>query len=238
MALTYCSPVKPRDTPRTPSRDAAEQTGGGGRPLRRDAARNRERLLETAAELFTAEGLEAGVDDIARLAGVGMGTLYRRFPTKAALVEELVLEVLSDLLRDAQEALHEPHGRGLETFLYALGTRQSSPVGFLPRLWTTPQHAELMSAIQATTAQLVSDAQRQDQVRADVTPADIFSIMWSLRGVIEATRGVTPDAWRRHLDIILAGLRPSDTPLPDGPMPDAILDDVLARVTGQGHPGS
>lgn len=204
----------------------------GPRRLRRDAARNRERLLETAAEVFTDQGLEAGVDDIARLAGVGMGTLYRRFPTKTALIEELVRELLTDLLEAAREALEEPDGQGLRTFLYELGARQSSPIGFLPRLWTTSEHAELMTAIQAATAQLVADAQRHGRLRPEVTPADVFTIMWSLRGVIEATRGVAPDAWRRHLDIIVAGLQPSDAELPHEPLPESVVGGVIAKVTG------
>jgi AcrR family transcriptional regulator len=213
--------------------DSSRAAPDGDRPLRRDAARNRERLLETAAEVFADQGLEAGVVDIARLAGVGMGTLYRRFPSKDALIEELVSELLADLLYDAREALGEPDGRGLETFLYALGTRQSSPLGFLPRLWTTPDHAKLMSDIQDVARELLAEAQRQGQVRADLAPADVFTIMWSLRGVIEATRGIAPNAWRRHLDIILAGLAPANAPLPHEPLPPAVMDDVIAQVTGR-----
>ncbi len=213
--------------------DTARAASDNERPLRRDAARNRERLLETAATVFADQGLEAGVVDIARTAGVGMGTLYRRFPSKDALIEELVSELLADLLYDARAALHEPDGRGLETFLYALGTRQSSPLGFLPRLWTTPDHAKLMFEIQQVAGELLADAQRHGQVRADLTPADVFTIMWSLRGVIEATRGIAPNAWRRHLDIILAGLAPAPAPLPHEPLPQAVLSDVIAKVTGR-----
>jgi AcrR family transcriptional regulator len=216
--------------------DSSREALDGERPLRRDAARNRERLLETAAEVFADQGLEAGVVDIARLAGVGMGTLYRRFPSKEALIEELVSELLSDLLCDAREAVGEGDGRGLETFLYALGARQSSPLGFLPRLWTTPEHAKLMSAIQEVAAELLADAQRQGQVRADLTPSDVFTIMWSLRGVIEATRGIAPNAWRRHLDIILAGLAPATEPLPHEPLAPDVMNDVIAKVTSQKRP--
>ena len=224
-----------QDKTLTPSGNgkAARTDVRGTRPLRRDAARNRERLLETAAEVFTDHGMEAGVVDIARLAGVGMGTLYRRFPTKKALIDELVRVLLTDILDDAQGALAEPDGRGLEIFLYALGARQSSPLGFLPRLWTTSEHAKLMAAIRVGAAQLLADAQEHRQVRFDLTTADVFTIMWSLRGVIEATRGVTPDAWRRHLDIILAGLRPSETPLAHQPLPRAAVDNVIDQVTGR-----
>jgi AcrR family transcriptional regulator len=84
-----------------------DDSGADGtvQPLRRDAARNRKRLLEAAAEVFAEQGLQASVDDVARVAGVGMGTLYRRFPTKDALIDELVRELLTEDLQDAREAL-------------------------------------------------------------------------------------------------------------------------------------
>src|ERR1700755_2325810 len=117
------------------------------RPLRRDAEQNRRRLLDAAAEVFAEHGLEAGVDEIARVAGVGMGTLYRRFPTKDALIEELVRELLVEMLQAARDAHREPDGGGLVTFLYAIGTQQASGLGFLPRVWSTPLHTQLQAEI-------------------------------------------------------------------------------------------
>ena len=73
--------------------------------LRRDAAQNRQRLLDAAEQVFAERGLEASVDEVARVAGVGMGTLYRRFPTKEALIAELVRELLEDVLLLARSSL-------------------------------------------------------------------------------------------------------------------------------------
>lgn len=199
--------------------------------LRRDAARNRERLLEAAAQVFAEQGLQASVDDVASVAGVGMGTLYRRFPTKEALIDELVRELLADVLAAARAAQSAPDGQGLRRFLYAVGTQQGSRRGCLPRLWSTSQHIELVSEIRAVAAELLADAQAHGQIRADVTPADVAVVMWSLRGVIETTRAVAPDAWRRHLEIILAGLRPSDEALRHEALPDAVVDNVVAAYT-------
>src|SRR6266566_2146364 len=76
-----------------------------GRPLRRDAERNRQRILRAAAEVFTERGLQATLDDVARRAGVGVGTVYRRFPDKEALVEALFTERLDALAGFAELAL-------------------------------------------------------------------------------------------------------------------------------------
>jgi AcrR family transcriptional regulator len=78
---------------------------GGAKVLRRDAAENRQRVLDAAAAVFSERGLDVGVDEIARAAGVGTGTLYRRFPTKDALISELVRQLLADLVALADSAL-------------------------------------------------------------------------------------------------------------------------------------
>ncbi len=209
---------------------AVTDTDSGGQPLRSDAARNRKRLLEAAAEVFAERGLEAGVDEVARVAGVGMGTLYRRFPTKDALIGELVRELLLDVLQDACEALEMPDGRGLETFLYAVGTLQSARLGCLPRLWNTEHHDELQAEIRAVIERLLADAQRHGRVRTDLVPADVFAVMWSLRGVIETTRATAPDTWRRHLELILLGMQPSSAPLEHEPLAEDVVQRVVAHL--------
>src|ERR1700689_3069017 len=105
------------------------------RPLRRDAEQNRQRLLDAAADVFAEHGLEAGVEEIARTAGVGMGTLYRRFPTKDALIAALVHDVLSTMLEIAQESTERPDGTGLEYFLEAASSYQAAHRGCLQGLW-------------------------------------------------------------------------------------------------------
>src|SRR5271156_373221 len=106
---------------RSPATGRNEMTSGGTkthvRPLRQDAARNRDRLLAAAAEVFDAQGLDASVTDIARVAGVGIGTLYRRFPTKEALIDALVHDVLDATIQMARDASVAADGTGLEQFL-------------------------------------------------------------------------------------------------------------------------
>src|ERR1700743_1904798 len=88
------------------------------RPLRRDAERNRQRILDAARELFAEEGLGVTLNDIAHHAGVGVGTVYRRFPEKTVLIEELFEQRLEDLVTLAAAALDDPDAwSGLKTFL-------------------------------------------------------------------------------------------------------------------------
>jgi AcrR family transcriptional regulator len=196
------------------------------RPLRRDAARNRERLLAAASQVFDAQGLDAGVEEVARVAGVGMGTLYRRFPTKDALIEALVHDVLAEMVRLAREAASRPAGTGLEYFLESASAHQAEHRGCLPRLWLHTD-SDMVRQARDLIAGLLADAKRHRRVRQDLTSTDLTLILWSTRGVIETTRSVAPDAWRRHLDLLLAGMRESAEDLPHRALSPIELDTIL-----------
>jgi AcrR family transcriptional regulator len=196
------------------------------RPLRRDAAQNRDRLLAAASEVFAAQGLEASVADIARAAGVGMGTLYRRFPTKDALIDALVHEVLDAMIAMATTALEEPDGAGLEHFLEASSAYQAEHRACLPRLWTA-DHTMVRTA-RALITSLLDDAKLHQRVRKDITTTDLTVVMWSIRGILETTREVALDSWQRHLEILIAGMRPSEEPLRHPPIGQAQIDRILS----------
>src|SRR5689334_22004939 len=90
----------------------------GGRPLRRDAERNRALILDAARQVYAAEGLDAGFDEIARVAGVGVGTVYRRFPERGDLVEALFEQEIDAVVERAEQAAADPDPwRGLSGFL-------------------------------------------------------------------------------------------------------------------------
>jgi AcrR family transcriptional regulator len=197
------------------------------RPLRRVAEQNRRRLLEAAAEVFAAHGLEASVEEIARTAGVGMGTLYRRFPTKDALISALVHDVLTSMLEIAQEGTRRPGGTGLEYFLEAASAYQSGHRGCLARLWNAGLEHELVQEVRRLIDAMLTEAKRHGRVRADVTSADVTIALWAVRGIIETTQGRAPEAWRRHLDVYIAGLRPSADPLPDRELSREKLDELI-----------
>jgi AcrR family transcriptional regulator len=199
------------------------------RPLRKDAARNRQLLLDAAAAVFAEHGLEAGVEEVARAAGVGIGTLYRRFPTKDALVAALVHDVMTTMLRLAQNATGQAGGTGLEHFLEAASSYQAAHRGCLPRLWNVGTEHESVQEIRRLIAALLTDAKENGRIRDEIASADLTIILWSIRGVIETTSGAAPDAWRRHLDILVAGLRPAAEPLAYPPLSQDQLDQVIAQ---------
>jgi len=181
--------------------------------LRSDAAENRKRLLAAAAVVFAEHGLDGSVEEVARAAGVGMGTLYRRFPTKDALIGELVRELLEEVVGLARDALKVEDGLGLEQFLYAMAAAQYAHRGCLSRLWSDPQSTELKDECRALIATLLADAQEHGRVSADANLGDLDLLLWSLLSVIERSQPIGSGAWRRLVAIVLAGLRPSSEPL-------------------------
>jgi AcrR family transcriptional regulator len=206
-------------------RSAAEPQA---RPLRRDAARNLELVLQAAAELFAEQGLEAGVDEIAARAGVGVGTLYRRFPTKEALVSCLVDQLMRETLELGRRALAEPDGHGLEECLRRVGEVSIANSGYLSRLWRGGLLAEQREELRGVLHPLLAQAQAAGTVRPEITVSDISVLLWSLQHVITMTATIAPDAWRRHLDILLAGIAPAHRAITHQPMTMAEVTAALA----------
>jgi len=205
------------------------------RPLRKDAEQHRQRLLVAAVQVFNEQGLDASVTEIARVAGVGIGTLYRRFPTKKALVEDLIREILSMTIQMARDALNSADGTGLERFLEASSAYQAEHAGYLRRLWNTDH--EMVRTARQLIARLLIDAKKHGLIRRDLTNTDLSLAMFSLLGVLEATLPVAPDAWRRHLDLLIAGMRPAASDLPHRALSPANLDKVLATHKSSLRPG-
>jgi AcrR family transcriptional regulator len=195
--------------------------------MRSDALKNRERLLVAAGQVFEEKGLEASVADVARVAGVGMGTLYRRFPSKDALIEALVTEVLEATIAMAEESATRPDGTGLECFLQAASAYQALHLGCLPKLWSSDHH--LVRTARELIADLLADAQAHGRVRADLTSTDLSLVLWSIRGVLETTGSNAPDAWKRHLDLLVAGMRPTDAALAHRPLSQQQVDRILSK---------
>jgi AcrR family transcriptional regulator len=204
--------------------------------MRSDAAKNRERLLVAAGQVFEEKGLGASVTDVARVAGVGMGTLYRRFPSKEALIEALVSEVLEATITMAREAATLPGGIGLEQFLEAAGSYQAEHLGCLPKLWNTDHH--LVWTARDLIAGLLDDAKAHGRVRSDLTSTDISLVLWSMRGVLETTRSNAPEGWRRHLDLVVAGMRPTDAALAHRPLSQKEVDRILSKLDPSSATGS
>ena len=180
------------------------------RPLRADARRNRERLLDVARDAFTEHGLDASLDDIARRAGVGIGTLYRHFPTRDALVEALVSDDADRLTQLADRLVAEDAADGLQQWLNALVRHAITFRGLAESLvgaaGSDTTLGELCDRIHAAGAVVVRHAQRRGLVRRDIRPADAVDLAASIAWLTERDRRVTRR--RRLLRIGIDGLRP------------------------------
>ncbi len=184
----------------------------GERPLRADARRNRERILEGARAVFAKCGVDAQMDDVARQSGVGVGTVYRHFPTKEALMAELVRQKFRIFAENAREALEreeEPFvvfadllRRNAEACASDAGV-QHALTGLGEPIWAQAQ-TELQE-LNAPTAELIERAQQAGTMRPDVSVSDIPMLMCGVSATM-AHNGPGFD-WHRHLELVISMLR-------------------------------
>lgn len=206
------------------------------KPLRADAERNRRRILDAARELFAERGLGVTLNDIAHHAGVGVGTVYRRFPDKQKLIEDLFEQQLENLADLMKEAVADPDPwHGLTGFMVGALELQASDRGFkeiaLGSEQTRSHGAQLRARMQPMALQLIERARQQGQLRADFVPQDIPITQLMIGTVIDAARDVEPELWRRYLEIYLQGIRahPSEpAPLATAPVTPDQAQEVLA----------
>jgi AcrR family transcriptional regulator len=205
------------------------------RPLRADAERNRRRLLVAAGELFAARGLSVGLDEIARHAGVGVGTAYRRFPDKAHLIDSLLEERVAGITALAEEALQvEDPWAGFAGFLEAAVELNATNRGVRELMFGEGHGIERANRVRMRMApllgQLVRRAQATGQLRADVELSDIALIQFMVSGLGQLGGPHAPGLWRRYLRIVLDGLRtPEPGPLTPPPLtPEAFVETIAA----------
>jgi AcrR family transcriptional regulator len=189
---------------------SVSHTSPTARPLRADARRNRERILEAARVVFARQGSEAQIDDIARAAGVGVGTVYRHFPHKDALLGELVAQKFRCLADNAERALDvEDPWEALAGLLRTntalcagdVGVQQALSRG--PAAWAFA--ATEIDRLRDVTSKLIAHGQKAGVIRPDLVVDDIPMLMCGL----SSTMAVPGYDWRRHLEIVLCGLRAS-----------------------------
>lgn len=196
--------------------------------VRKDAARNRDLLVDAARKVFAEKGLDATLDDIARQAGVGTGTAYRHFPNKHAIAAELLADATQQIATDADDALRidDPWG-GVVAFFERTANRLAADRGLYQNL---AGHGNLDDKIRIWphivdgTTRLFDRAKQAGVMRADAAPEDA-AVMFAMLGVTFAGT----DHWRRYLALLLDGLRAGDHPeLPVSAPSFATLDDVIA----------
>jgi AcrR family transcriptional regulator len=182
------------------------------RPLRKDAERNRRRILDAAAELFTERGLGVTLNDIAHHADVGVGTVYRRFPDKELLIDALFEERVGEILVLAEEALTNPDPwEGLAGFLERGLELQARDKGLKQLLLGTPQGCARVGGVRERmfplVTALVERARDAGALRPDIDATDLPVIQWMVGAVVDHGRDVKPELWRRYLEIVLRGIR-------------------------------
>jgi AcrR family transcriptional regulator len=187
------------------------------RPLRKDALRNRELLIQSAREVFAVRGLEASMDDIAHHAGLGVGTAYRHFANKHDLASAIFDHAVDEIVDLAEQAMANPDPwDGLVTFLEAMLDAQTLNRALREILTSINEddrdrhHARLT----APFAPLVERAKADGALRPEAEASDVNLILVMLCTVADASVEQSPYLWRRYLPMMLAGLRTGAEPMP------------------------
>jgi len=211
---------------------------GDGRPaLRRDAELNRRRIIVAAHEVFRERGLAATLNDVAAHAGVGVGTVYRRFANKEELVDALFDDMIDTVASLAQQALADPDAwRGLTESLEKVCEVQAFDRGLREVMLGTgrgpKRQAQVRERIAPAVDQMIARAKEQGMLRADISHIDLPMIQLMVAAVTDHTG--RPDLWRRYLRLVLDGMRsrPDTAPLPGIMADDADLVGAVGERIG------
>ncbi|MFC4604822.1 TetR/AcrR family transcriptional regulator [Rhodococcus kronopolitis] len=183
-----------------------------GRRLRADAERNRRKILDAAADLFATRGIDITLDDVARHAKVGVGTVYRRFTCKQELVDGVFEQRMDDMAEAADAALlQEDPWEALVDFLVLTCEWMSLNRGLGDVFFSVDEGREQVACarkrIGPAIEKLVERAKAAGVLRPDLEVNDLFAISCMVDAVIDFARPVAPQAWRRYLAIVLDGMR-------------------------------
>lgn len=199
------------------------------KPLRKDAERNRRRILEAAAEVFAEHGLAASLDDIAHHAGVGVGTVYRRFPDKEQLIDALFEDRVDEMVATVRRAraIDDPW-ESFAALMVGMQELQAADRGLKEAMLSTVEGRSRVavgrSRIAPIAEEVLQRAQDAGVVRRDVEVSDLPLTQFAVGAMGDYTREVQPETWRRLMTVILDGMR--TTPGPPTTMPVAALDQT------------
>jgi AcrR family transcriptional regulator len=205
------------------------------RHLRRDAAENRERIIEAARDVFGEQGLQAPLEEVARRAGVGVATLYRRFPTRPELITCAFTMKMEEYAAEAERALaYDDPWDGFCWYVERLCEMQAGDLGFTDVLTmafpTSAEFEEVRDRAFLRFRELTKRAKKAGRLRRDFSTEDMPLILMANAGVVSASGAAAPDAWRRIVRLILHGLEaPARGPLPRPPTPEEMLKAMQRR---------
>ena len=211
------------------------------RPLRVDAQRNRGRIVEAAQAAFAERGLDVPLEDVAGRAGVGIATLYRRFPTREGLIAACFERRVADYARAAEEALEVPDAwAGFCAYVERICAMQAADRGLKDVLTRTFPDAKTMEAHRTRgyelSVQMIERAQAAGTLRSDFVPEDLVLLLMANAGVVQGAGEAAPDAWRRFVALMVDGFSAEGAgPLPSPPKPRQLMRAMrrMSRTTAE-----
>jgi AcrR family transcriptional regulator len=217
----------------SPDQDSGQSAEEGSAPLRVDAERNRERIISAARHAFATEGIEVSMSAVARAAGVGVATLFRRFPTREDLLDAVFADAMRTYVDAAETALADPDPwRGFTGYIHAVCSMQVANRGFADVLTMTFPAAACLEEQRARAyhgfLRLIEAAKATGKLRPDFADQDMVILLMANAGVITAAGGTAPDSSARLVAyLVQAFAAPQPGPLPPPPDPDALAHAML-----------
>lgn len=206
--------------------------GASDRPLRKDAVRNRQRVIDAARDLFATRGLDATLNEVAHHGGIGVGTVYRRFPTKEELFEAIFEDAIDEVAAVADTGLDfDDSWQGFVWFVQEMCQRTATDRGLREILYGQTGCGNRVDAARTRLvpkiAKLVARAQKDGYLRPGISDTDM-PILGMLAGTVSEFAGhVDAELWRRYVAIFLDGLRNRDG---QQPLPVEALDEDQAAI--------
>src|SRR6266540_3249035 len=203
------------------------------RRLRVDAERNRGRIVEAAQLAFAEHGLDVPLEDVAENAGVGIATLYRRFPSREDLIASCFERRVAEYANAAEEALEATDGwSGLTAYIERICAMQAADRGLKDVLTRTFPSAQVLEGHRTRgyelSVRLIERAKAEGSLRSDVVPEDLVLLLMANAGVVQGGGSAAPDAWKRFLGLMLDGFRAEgSSPIPPAPSPRQIMRAML-----------
>ena len=202
------------------------------RPLRKDAVRNRTLLIDAAREVFARRGLEASLDDVAKHAGLGVGTAYRHFANKHELLTALMSQTIDQIVAEAERAaqMKDPW-QALVAFMEAALEVQARDRG-LREVFMGVHDSEMLDRVHDRLSPPLNDivrrARRAKVVRSDLEVTDVGMMITMLCAVAEVAGDADPNLWRRYLALSLDGIKPGGSKLPVKALDEATMRQAMA----------
>lgn len=231
-----------KDTkPQVATTESAMPVAPPNRLLRRDAERNRQAILAAAKTVFAQRGLGASLEDVAQEAGLGVGTVYRRFPNRDALIDALFDDMVASIEHILDESAALPRAwDGLVHFLTAMLESQGRDKALRDTLLARQEHPDecvgnkedvVRDKVRDVLEDLVARAQADGDLRRDVVPTDLGVLLISGVGVVDFTTPADPDVWRRYVTLLVDGLRArtadGNTAMTEAPLDEDQIEECM-----------